>query len=70
MSMWLYFFVVYLCGVWVFCSSRRHLLFTLLILEFIALVLYFSVYFYLCGYSYGLFLLFTNARSAFVGTEL
>nr|AQP30427.1 NADH dehydrogenase subunit 4L [Odontotermes sp. 6 TB-2017] len=47
--------IVYLCGVWVFCSSRSHLLVTLLSLEFIALVLYFSVYFYLCGLSYSLF---------------
>nr|AQP26583.1 NADH dehydrogenase subunit 4L [Odontotermes sp. A TB-2017] len=51
----MYFFVIYLCGVWVFCSSRSHLLVTLLSLEFIALVLYFSVYFYLCGFSYSLF---------------
>nr|YP_009350230.1 NADH dehydrogenase subunit 4L [Odontotermes hainanensis]AQP26596.1 NADH dehydrogenase subunit 4L [Odontotermes hainanensis] len=51
----MYFFIIYLCGAWVFCSSRSHLLVTLLSLEFIALVLYFSVYFYLCGLSYSLF---------------
>jgi NADH-ubiquinone oxidoreductase chain 4L len=55
MSIWVCFFVVYFCGVWVFCSSRRHLLVTLLRLEFIVLVLYFSVYFYLSGFSYSLF---------------
>nr|YP_009104743.1 NADH dehydrogenase subunit 4L [Macrotermes natalensis]AIT76167.1 NADH dehydrogenase subunit 4L [Macrotermes natalensis] len=53
--MWVYFFVVYLCGVWVFCSSRKHLLITLLSLEFIVLVLYFSVYYYLCNFNFSLF---------------
>nr|YP_009351504.1 NADH dehydrogenase subunit 4L [Protermes prorepens]AQP29778.1 NADH dehydrogenase subunit 4L [Protermes prorepens] len=47
--------MIYFCGVWVFCSSRKHLLITLLSLEFVALVLYFSIYFYLCSFSYGLF---------------
>jgi len=28
--MWLYFFVVYFCGIWAFSSSRKHLLITLL----------------------------------------
>ena len=51
MSMWLYIFVIYLCGVWVSCSSRKHLLITLLRLEFIVLILYFCVYFYLCNFN-------------------
>nr|YP_009350256.1 NADH dehydrogenase subunit 4L [Macrotermes malaccensis]AQP26693.1 NADH dehydrogenase subunit 4L [Macrotermes malaccensis] len=46
---------MYLCGVWVFCSSRKHLLITLLSLEFIVLVLYFSVYYYLCSFNFSLF---------------
>ena len=28
MPMWLYFFVVYFCGIWAFSSSRKHLLIT------------------------------------------
>nr|AQP29232.1 NADH dehydrogenase subunit 4L [Microtermes sp. B TB-2017] len=51
----MYFFIIYFCGVWVFCSSRSHLLITLLSLEFIVLVLYFSVYLYLCSFNYSLF---------------
>jgi len=45
--MWLYFFVIYYCGIWAFSSSRKHLLITLLRLEFVVLTLYFSIYF--CG---------------------
>lgn len=55
MSMWLYLFVLYFCGVWTFSSGRKHLLVTLLRLEFIVLVLYLSVYFYLCGFNHRLF---------------
>nr|QXT44267.1 NADH dehydrogenase subunit 4L [Apicotermes occultus] len=55
MPMWLYFFVMYFCGVWAFSSSRKHLLITLLSLEFIVLVLYISMYFYLCNFNYSLF---------------
>ena len=47
MPMWLYFFVIYYCGIWAFSSSRKHLLITLLRLEFVVLTLYFSIYF--CG---------------------
>jgi high-affinity Fe2+/Pb2+ permease len=53
--MWLYFFIIYFCGIWAFSSSRKHLLITLLRLEFVVLVLYFSIYFYLCRFNYGLF---------------
>nr|YP_009642868.1 NADH dehydrogenase subunit 4L [Reticulitermes leptomandibularis]QCP70906.1 NADH dehydrogenase subunit 4L [Reticulitermes leptomandibularis] len=55
MSMCFYLFVLYFCGVWSSSSSRKHLLVTLLSLEFIVLVLYLSVYFYLCGLNYSLF---------------
>ena len=51
----LYFFVIYFCGIWAFSSSCKHLLITLLRLEFVVLVLYFSVYFYLCSFNYSLF---------------
>jgi hypothetical protein len=43
--MWLYFFVIYFCGIWAFSSSRKHLLISLLRLEFVVLVLYFSIFF-------------------------
>ena len=38
-----------------FSSSRKHLLTTLLRLQFVVLVLYFSTYFYLCNFNYSLF---------------
>ena len=41
--MWLYFIIIYFCGIWAFSSSRKHLLITLLRLEFVVLVLYFSM---------------------------
>jgi len=40
-----YFFVIYFCGIWAFSSSHKHLLITLLRVEFVAFVLYFSIYF-------------------------
>ena len=49
------FFIVYFCGIWAFSSSRKLLLVTLLRLEFVVLVLYFSVYFYLRSFNYSLF---------------
>nr|AIY62123.1 NADH dehydrogenase subunit 4L [Termitogeton planus]URH16615.1 NADH dehydrogenase subunit 4L [Termitogeton planus] len=55
MSMWFYFLVVYFCGIWSFSSGRKHLLVTLLSLEFVVLVLYLCLYYYLCNFSSGLF---------------
>ena len=49
------FFGIYFCGIWAFSSSRKHLLITLLRLEFVVLVLYFPIYFYLCSFNYSLF---------------
>ena len=49
------FFVIYFCGIWAFSSSRKHLLIILLRLEFVVLVLYFCIYFYLCSFIYSLF---------------
>ena len=55
--MWLYFFfVIYFCGIWAF-SSHKHLLITLLRLEFVVVVLYFSIYFYFYLYSHFIHLL-------------
>jgi len=48
-----YFFVIYFCGIWAFSSS--HKLITLLRVEFVVFVLYFSIYFYLCSFNYSLF---------------
>jgi hypothetical protein len=41
--------------IWGFSSSRKHLLITLLRLEFVVMILYFSIYIYLCGFNYSLF---------------
>nr|UIX55374.1 NADH dehydrogenase subunit 4L [Eremiaphila sp.] len=41
-----FFSVMFFCGLWVFCSKRKHLLVTLLSLEFIVLILFVILYFY------------------------
>ena len=51
----LYFSFLFFCGIWVFSSNRKHLLATLLRLEFIVLVLFVVIYFYLCCYDYELY---------------
>nr|UQJ75114.1 NADH dehydrogenase subunit 4L [Neotermes sp.] len=48
MLMRLYFSFLFFCGIWVFSSNRKHLLATLLSLEFMVLVLFIVIYFYLC----------------------
>nr|AVN67452.1 NADH dehydrogenase subunit 4L [Gyna caffrorum] len=53
--MYLYFFLSFFCGIWVFSSNRKHLLATLLSLEFIVLVLYTILYFYLSTFNIELF---------------
>nr|YP_006503970.1 NADH dehydrogenase subunit 4L [Schedorhinotermes breinli]AFM92470.1 NADH dehydrogenase subunit 4L [Schedorhinotermes breinli]QAX91047.1 NADH dehydrogenase subunit 4L [Schedorhinotermes sp. 4 MW-2019]QAX91086.1 NADH dehydrogenase subunit 4L [Schedorhinotermes sp. 8 MW-2019]QAX91099.1 NADH dehydrogenase subunit 4L [Schedorhinotermes breinli] len=55
MSMCYYLCILYICGLWSFTSNRKHLLSTLLSLEFIVLVLYLSLYYYFCMFSYNLF---------------
>jgi hypothetical protein len=50
--MWLYFFIIYFGDIWAFSPSRKHLLITLLRLDFVVFVLCFSIYFYLCGFNY------------------
>nr|AVN67823.1 NADH dehydrogenase subunit 4L [Ischnoptera deropeltiformis] len=46
---------IFFCGIWVFASSCKHLLVTLLSLEFIVLILYLCLYIYLNMFNYELF---------------
>nr|AVN67912.1 NADH dehydrogenase subunit 4L [Lobopterella dimidiatipes] len=48
-------YIVFFCGIWVFSSNRKHLLITLLSLEFIVLVLYMMLYLYLNMFNYEYF---------------
>jgi len=50
----IYFLFIYFCGICAISSSRKHLLITVLRLEFVVLVLYFSIYFYFCSFNYSL----------------
>nr|ASY98387.1 NADH dehydrogenase subunit 4L [Phyllocrania paradoxa]WVH38931.1 NADH dehydrogenase subunit 4L [Phyllocrania paradoxa] len=40
------FYYMFFCGLWVFSSKRKHLLMTLLSLEFIVLILFIILYYY------------------------
>nr|WGO58181.1 NADH dehydrogenase subunit 4L [Centrocolumna ericea] len=53
--MMIYIFLCFFCGIWVFSSNRKHLLVTLLSLEFIVLILYLILYSYLNSFNYELF---------------
>nr|AIW06260.1 NADH dehydrogenase subunit 4L [Blattodea sp. MT-2014] len=53
--MLMFFFVMFSCGVWVFSSNHKHLLVVLLSLEFIVLIIYMFINYYLCFYSFELF---------------
>nr|YP_010946930.1 NADH dehydrogenase subunit 4L [Symploce maxima]WGO57687.1 NADH dehydrogenase subunit 4L [Symploce maxima] len=53
--MMIYIFISFFCGIWVFSSNRKHLLVTLLSLEFIVLMLYIILYNYLNSFNYELF---------------
>nr|UQJ75192.1 NADH dehydrogenase subunit 4L [Epicalotermes aethiopicus] len=46
----LFFFFGFFCGIWSFSSNRSHLLATLLSLEFMVLMLFVTIYYYLCFY--------------------
>nr|URH16453.1 NADH dehydrogenase subunit 4L [Kalotermitidae sp. A SH-2022a] len=48
----LFFSFVFFCGIWSFSSNRKHLLATLLSLEFMVLALFVAIYYYLCVYDY------------------
>uniref|UniRef100_A0AAU7YT72 NADH-ubiquinone oxidoreductase chain 4L n=1 Tax=Rhaphidophora duxiu TaxID=3229864 RepID=A0AAU7YT72_9ORTH len=52
---WLFMIYMFFCGVWVFCSKRKHLLATLLSLEFIVLSLFLMLFVYLNIYMFELF---------------
>nr|YP_009349996.1 NADH dehydrogenase subunit 4L [Hexacentrus unicolor]AQM40170.1 NADH dehydrogenase subunit 4L [Hexacentrus unicolor] len=52
---WMVVMFVFLSGVWVFCSNRKHLLAMLLSLEFMVLSLFFMLYLYLHYYEFELF---------------
>lgn len=52
MLIFFYFSTFFLCGFWVFCMDRKHLLITLLSLEFMVLSLFVLIYYYLCGFNY------------------
>nr|YP_010946904.1 NADH dehydrogenase subunit 4L [Salganea incerta]WGO57661.1 NADH dehydrogenase subunit 4L [Salganea incerta] len=53
--MMMYISVCFFSGVWVFCSNRKHLLATLLSLEFIVLILYMIMCNYLNEFNYEFF---------------
>nr|ASY97985.1 NADH dehydrogenase subunit 4L [Taumantis sigiana] len=40
------FYIMFICGLWVFSSKRKHLLMTLLSLEFIVLILFIILFNY------------------------
>nr|AGT59581.1 NADH dehydrogenase subunit 4L [Cryptoperla sp. WY-2013] len=52
---WGFPMILFVCGGWVFVSKRKHLLLTLLSLEFIVLSLFFILFMYLNMCSYELF---------------
>nr|UBN08779.1 NADH dehydrogenase subunit 4L [Macropanesthia kraussiana] len=55
MIMYLYILICFFSGIWVFSSNRKHLLTTLLSLEFIVLVLYMILFNYLNMFNFELF---------------
>nr|ASY98492.1 NADH dehydrogenase subunit 4L [Idolomantis diabolica] len=50
------FYFMFFCGLWVFSSKRKHLLMTLLSLEFIILILFLILYYYMMMMSGELFM--------------
>lgn len=60
---------LFLCGTWVFTSSRKHSLITLLRLVFMVLILFVIIYFCLCTFNYELrFFMFFLVFSVFEGS--
>nr|AVN67903.1 NADH dehydrogenase subunit 4L [Epilampra maya] len=53
--MYVYVSICFFCGIWVFSSNRKHLLTTLLSSEFIVLILYTILYYYLNFLNFELF---------------
>uniref|UniRef100_A0AAU7BAS5 NADH-ubiquinone oxidoreductase chain 4L n=1 Tax=Ceuthophilus sp. TaxID=3073481 RepID=A0AAU7BAS5_9ORTH len=52
---WFFMIFMFLSGMWMFCSKRKHLLAMLLSLEFIVLSLFLMLYMYLNLFNYELF---------------
>nr|WNH42469.1 NADH dehydrogenase subunit 4L [Neoperla burgeoni]WNH42471.1 NADH dehydrogenase subunit 4L [Neoperla burgeoni]WNH42491.1 NADH dehydrogenase subunit 4L [Neoperla burgeoni] len=52
---WLFPLIMFMCGSWVFASKRKHLLLTLLSLEFIVLSLFMFLFIFLNFVHYELF---------------
>nr|QBP33892.1 NADH dehydrogenase subunit 4L [Klapopteryx armillata] len=52
---WIFPIFMFICGIWVFSSKRKHLLLTLLSLEFIVLGLFLFLFIYLNLLNYELF---------------
>nr|WNH42463.1 NADH dehydrogenase subunit 4L [Neoperla dianae] len=52
---WVFPLIMFICGAWVFASKRKHLLLTLLSLEFMVLGLFMFLLIYLSCLSYELF---------------
>lgn len=52
---WIVIILVFIRGVWVFCSNRKHLLATLLRLEFVVLSLFLLLFIFLNIYTFELF---------------
>nr|YP_010031472.1 NADH dehydrogenase subunit 4L [Acroneuria carolinensis]QOV02863.1 NADH dehydrogenase subunit 4L [Acroneuria carolinensis] len=52
---WIFPLFLFVCGGWVFSSKRKHLLLTLLSLEFMVLSLFIFMFLYLSSMSYELF---------------
>nr|QZP41209.1 NADH dehydrogenase subunit 4L [Geoscapheus dilatatus] len=55
MMVFMYILICFFCGIWVFSSNRKHLLTTLLSLEFIVLILYMTFFNYLNLFNFELF---------------
>nr|YP_010621028.1 NADH dehydrogenase subunit 4L [Hebardina formosana]WAX39411.1 NADH dehydrogenase subunit 4L [Hebardina formosana] len=51
----IFFSIMFFCSIWVFSSNHKHLLVTLLSLEFIVLLLFLMLYMYLNCFNYELF---------------
>nr|WDE73797.1 NADH dehydrogenase subunit 4L [Stenopelmatus sp.] len=52
---WFSMIFMFICGMWGFCSKRKHLLATLLSLEFLVLVVFFMLFNYLNMFNYEFF---------------
>nr|QZP41170.1 NADH dehydrogenase subunit 4L [Geoscapheus dilatatus] len=55
MMVFMYILICFFCGIWVFSSNRKHLLITLLSLEFIVLMIHMIKFNYLNLFNFELF---------------